>query len=107
MLYRDTWGVAHIYAPTVEGGLYAMGWGQAEDRPEQLLLNLLMGIGEYAGAVGEEGVEVDLRSRMFDHYAIGKRGFPGLRPELRSGITAFVAGINDFYAAHPKDVPAW
>jgi acyl-homoserine lactone acylase PvdQ len=107
VLYRDTWGVAHIYAPTVEGGLYAMGWGQAEDRPEQLLLNLLMGIGEYAGAVGEEGVAVDLRSRMFDHYAIAKRGFPELRPELRSGITAFVAGINDFYAAHPSDVPAW
>ena len=107
MLYRDTWGVAHIYAPTVEGGLYAMGWGQAEDRPEQLLLNLLMGIGEYAGAVGEEGVAVDLRSRMFDHYAIAKRGFPELRPELRSGITAFVAGINDFYAAHPADVPVW
>ena len=87
VLYRDTWGVAHIYAPTVEGGLYAMGWAQAEDRPEQLLLNLLMGIGEYAGAVGEEGVAVDLRSRMFDHYAIAKRGFPALRPELRSGIT--------------------
>ncbi len=84
-----------------------MGWGQAEDRPEQLLLNLLMGIGEYAGAVGEEGVAVDLRSRMFDHYAIAKRGFPVLRPELRSGITAFVAGINDFYAAHPADVPVW
>ena len=102
VLYRDTWGVAHIYAPTVEGGLYAMGWGQAEDRPEQLLLNLLMGIGEYASAVGEEGVKVDLRSRMFDHYEMGKRGFPALRPELRAGITAFVAGINDFYAAHPR-----
>jgi acyl-homoserine-lactone acylase len=107
ILYRDTWGVAHIYAPTVEGGLYAMGWGQAEDRPEQLLLNLLMGIGEYSSAVGKEGLNVDLRSRMFDHYAIAKRGFPGLRPELRSGITAFVAGINDFYRAHPADLPAW
>jgi acyl-homoserine-lactone acylase len=67
VLYRDTWGVAHIYAPTVEGGLYAMGWGQAEDRPEQLLLNLLMGIGEYSSAVGKEGLNVDLRSRMFEH----------------------------------------
>ena len=36
VVYRDTWGVPHIYAPTVEGGAYAMGWTQAEDRPTQL-----------------------------------------------------------------------
>ena len=46
MLYRDTWGVAHIYAPTREAGAYAQGWGQAQDRPEQLLINLTMGLGE-------------------------------------------------------------
>ena len=107
VLYRDTWGVAHIYAPTVEGGLYAMGWAQAEDQPEQLLLNLLIGTGEYATAVGEEGVSIDLRSRLFDHHDIAKRGFPELRTELRSGVSAFVAGINDYYAAHPADVPEW
>ena len=44
---------------------------------------------------------------MFDHYGIAKPGFPELRPELRSGITAFVAGINDFYSRHPADVPDW
>ena len=31
VIYRDTWGVPHIYAPTVEAGLYAQGWAQAED----------------------------------------------------------------------------
>ena len=25
VIYRDTWGVPHIYAPTVEDGLYAQG----------------------------------------------------------------------------------
>ena len=33
VVYRDTFGVPHIYAPTVEDGLYAQGWAQAEDRP--------------------------------------------------------------------------
>ncbi|HVS66321.1 MAG TPA: penicillin acylase family protein [Thermoanaerobaculia bacterium] len=107
VLYRDTWGVAHLYAPTIEGGMYAMGWGQAEDRPEQLLLNFLMAIGEFSTYAGEEGVQVDLRSRMFDHYGAGQRGLPDLRAELRSHLDAFVAGINDFYAAHPEDVPEW
>lgn len=33
VLYRDTWGIPHIYAPTPEEGLYAQGWAQAQDRP--------------------------------------------------------------------------
>ncbi|HVS12430.1 MAG TPA: penicillin acylase family protein [Thermoanaerobaculia bacterium] len=107
VLYRDTWGVAHLYAPTVEGGMYAMGYGQAQDRPEQLLLNFVMAIGEFSTYAGEDGVQVDLRSRMFDHYGAGKRGLPGLRAELRSHLDAFVAGINAFYREHPEDVPEW
>ena len=68
VVYRDTWGVPHIYASTVEDGLYAQGWTQAEDRPEQLLLNFMMAMGEHASVVGESGVDGDLRARLFDHY---------------------------------------
>jgi acyl-homoserine lactone acylase PvdQ len=53
VIYRDTWGIPHIYAPTVEQGLYAMGRAQAEDRPEQLLINIKMALGEYASIVGK------------------------------------------------------
>ena len=35
VVYRNTWGVPHIYAPTAEAGMYAIGWAQAEDRPEE------------------------------------------------------------------------
>jgi acyl-homoserine lactone acylase PvdQ len=107
VVYRDTWGVPHIYAPTVSAGLYAQGWAQAEDRPEQLLQNFLMAIGEFSSVVGEDGVQVDLRSRMWDHYGIGKRGVGSLRPELREHLQAFADGINDYYAAHPEDLPEW
>jgi hypothetical protein len=48
VVYRDTWGVAHIYAPSVEAGLFAMGWAQAQDQPEELLKNMLRGMGELA-----------------------------------------------------------
>lgn len=107
VVYRDTWGVPHIYAPTVTAGLYAQGWAQAEDRPEQLLLNLLMGIGEYSSVAGEDGVQVDLRSHMWDHYGVAREGWEEIRPELREHLEAFARGINDYYAAHPEDVPEW
>src|SRR5262245_26792383 len=107
VLYRDTWGVPHIYTPSIAAGLYAQGWAQAEDRPEQLLLNLKMGMGEFASVVGEAGVETDLRSHLWDHYGVAKAHFETLLPEVREHLEAFVAGINDWYTAHPADVPAW
>lgn len=107
VVYRDTWGVPHIYAPTIEAGLYAMGYAQAEDRPEQLLQNLMLAIGEFSEVVGAAGVPSDLRARMWDHYGAGKRALAGLDETLDRELDAFVAGMNDFYQEHPEDRPEW
>jgi acyl-homoserine lactone acylase PvdQ len=107
VVYRDTWGVPHIYAPTIEAGFYAMGWAQAEDRPELLLMNLLGALGERARVEGPGAVREDLVVRAFDHYGVAQRRADRIRPEVRSQVQAFVRGINDYYRAHPGDVPAW
>lgn len=107
VIYRDTWGVPHIYAPTVEAGLYAMGWAQAYDRPTQLLENFAQAMGMTAKYQGPGAVQENMVVRMFDHYGVAKANMDKIRPEVRGHITAFVKGINDFYAAHPEDVPGW
>ena len=111
-VYRDTWGVPHIYAESAEAGLYASGWAMAEDRLSQLLENYLFGLGEYAAAFGpgndDAWVRSDLESRMWDHYGTAKRHYEAkLNPELRRHLAAFIAGINDYLDAHPDDVPDW
>jgi acyl-homoserine-lactone acylase len=107
VIYRDTFGVPHIYAPTVEAGLYAMGYAQADDRPEQLLINIMMALGELASVQGEGAVEQDLRSRTFDHHGASLRAVASLPGQRRRQLEAFVSGINAFYRAHPQDVPEW
>lgn len=107
VVYRDTWGIPHIYAPTVEAGMYAMGWAQAEDRPEELLKNLMVAIGEFAKVVGPAAVNSDTRSHMWDHYGTAKRLADMNPPEVRAQNRAYAQGMNDFYAAHPEDVPEW
>jgi len=37
-LYRDTWGVPHVYADTEAAGYYALGYAQAEDRLADIYL---------------------------------------------------------------------
>jgi acyl-homoserine-lactone acylase len=111
-VYRDVWGVPHIYAATAEAGLYASGWAMAEDRLSQLLENYLFGLGEYSAAFGagedDRWVRSDLESRMWDHYGAAQRHYEQkLNPELRRHLAAFVAGINAYLDSHPDEVPEW
>ncbi len=107
VVYRDTWGVAHIYAPTPEKGMYAMGWAQSQDRPEQLLQNILIAIGEISSVAGPDQVQTDLRSHMFDHYGVAKARFDAIPVDVQANIRAFARGMNDYFAAHAEDKPAW
>jgi acyl-homoserine-lactone acylase len=107
VLYRDQWGVAHIYAPTVAAGMYAMGWAQAEDRAEQLLINLKLAMGEYSEVVGPAGIRHDVRSRLFGHHRLAEEAWSQYSKTDRAIISAFARGIDDWLSAHPDAVPQW
>jgi len=107
VIYRDTWGVPHIYAPTVEDGLYAQGYAQAEDRPQQLLMNFKIAMGEFTEVIGEEAVTTSMLSLLFDHYGTAQRAWETQSKIARLRIQSFVDGINAWYATHPDDVPQW
>ncbi|MBN4046775.1 penicillin acylase family protein [bacterium AH-315-P07] len=106
IIYRDTWGIPHIYAPTDTEGLYAQGYAMAEDRPQQLLLNLLAGVGQLSMIAGPDAINNDLRSAMFDHYGVARRRYEEISPKVREHLEAMAAGINHFYDESDK-TPAW
>lgn len=107
IIYRDTYGVPHIYAPSVEAGLYAEGWAQAADRPTQLLLNLKIALGELTEVQGEGGVQMSLLSHMFGHRRNAERSVAKMSDAEHRRVKAFANGITDFYRAHPDDLPDW
>ena len=107
VIYRDNFGVPHIYAPTVEAGLYAQGWAQAEDRPTQLLMNLKIALGELTELAGEGGVQTSLIAHMFGHMRNAALSVADMTETERNRLIAFANGITDFYQAHPEDVPPW
>lgn len=107
VVYRDTWGVPHIYAPSVEAGLFAMGWAQAQDRPEEILKNMLRGMGELASVEGPGALEGDRLALMWNLYEGSRALADRIRPEVRRHIRAFARGIDAYYAGHPQDLPPW
>ncbi|HIG28916.1 MAG TPA: hypothetical protein EYQ50_14430 [Verrucomicrobiales bacterium] len=65
MVYRDQWGVPHIYADTREAGIYALGYCQAQDRLEDIYKAVRTGVGSNAEVFGAEHVQMDYMVRLF------------------------------------------
>jgi len=106
-IYRDNWGVPHIYADTEEAALFALGYVQAEDRLEQLLKNYLHAEGRMASVFGEKFVEEDYRQRLLRHGEIARTRYGELDAQFRKLLEAFVAGIKSYMKEHPDNVPSW
>ena len=64
-LYRDTWGVPHVYADSEAAGYYALGYAQAEDRLEDIYLAIREATGRMAEVKGKGALENDYLMRLF------------------------------------------
>lgn len=106
-IYRDTWGVPHIYAASEAGAAYAHGYAQAEDRLEDLLIAYRIAVGRASAVLGPAALELDTVAVIARHEPIARRRYPELSAETRKLLEAFVAGVRDYMREHPEAVPSW
>ncbi len=104
-IYRDTWGVPHIYAKNEIALAYGMGYAQAEDRLGQIMTNYRWAVGRMAEAFGPDFVEHDYIQRVWRHAEISAEKFSQLPPHLQKELESFIAGIKAFMRDHPEKVP--
>jgi acyl-homoserine-lactone acylase len=65
-IYRDTWGVPHIYGPTDASVVLGMAYAQAEDNFAHLEDNFIRALGRAAEVHGEEAVRDDQIARALE-----------------------------------------
>ena len=106
-LYRDVWGVPHIYADTELGAAYAYGYAQAQDRLEQILRNYRQAEGTLAEVDGPSALMGDFISRVVGHAEVCRAQYPQMPAQARAYIEAYQAGIKRYMQEHPSEVPAW
>ncbi|MCI0465134.1 MAG: penicillin acylase family protein [Gemmataceae bacterium] len=106
-IYRDSFGVPHIFAKTEEGAAHGMGYAQAEDRLEELLKQYRRAEGSMAEAFGEKFIQHDYRQRLWRHRAVAESNYPKLPAKIRALCEAYQAGIRRYMREHPREVPAW
>jgi acyl-homoserine-lactone acylase len=62
-IYRDTWGVPHIYAKTDAGAAFGLMYAQAEDNFWQLETDYIDSLGRAAEVEGERRLQSDILYR--------------------------------------------
>src|SRR3989454_2074757 len=106
-IYRDEFGIPHVFAPNLEDAAYAVGYAQAEDRLEELLKNYRRANGTMAEVFGPDYFRQDVIQRIWRHGAISREKYEQISARMRAVIEAYQQGIKQFMKEHPEQVPAW
>src|SRR5262249_38973420 len=107
VIYRDDFGIPHIFARTEAGAAYGMGYAQAEDRLEEVLKQYRRAAGTMAEVFGPAFLRDDYRQRLWRHRAVAEANYPKLSAKVRGIIEAYQAGLKAYMKEHPKEVPPW
>lgn len=95
-VWRDIWGVPHIYAQNEHDLFYAQGFVQAQDRFWQMELHRRIGLGQTAAIFGRKTLEID---RFIHRVGINRAAsvdLTALDKESASLLEAYSAGVNAF-----------
>lgn len=106
-LYRDEWGVPHVYAQNVRAMAYAFGYAQAEDHLEPMLVAYRVVNGRAAELLGEPFAESDAFSISMGHARLAEAALQVVDPVTRDLCEGFALGANAYMAEHPQGVPSW
>ena len=104
-IYRDEWGVPHIFAETDADAAYALGYAQAEDRLADIFINIRSAIGSLSEVVGEEAIQRDYLFRLVRNAEMAQKQYSEAPPEVRELGENLVKGIQAYMKQHPEDVP--
>ncbi len=93
-VFRDPWGVPHIYAKNTEDLFFAQGFVAAQDRLWQMEMWRRAGEGRLAEILGEKALERDIFARLVRYRGDMEAEWKSYAPDAREIIEAFVRGVN-------------
>ncbi len=104
-IYRDTFGVPHIYGRTDESVVFGLMYAQAEDNFWQLEEDHINKLGRAAEVYGSSRLTGDLMVRLFETTKRAQTEYARLSPLMRRLCDAYANGINFYLKRHPEVRP--
>lgn len=104
-IYRDTYGVPHVFGRTDAATVFGFAYAQAEDNFWRVEENFILALGRGAEVYGEKAVNEDRLNRALEIPKLARAEYARLDPKMRSLCDAFAAGFNFYLARHPEVRP--
>jgi penicillin G amidase len=102
---RDSWGVPHIQAASLNDLVEAQGYVMAQDRLWQMDLLRRIARGRVAEIVGPAALPLDRQFRTFGFGRAADRDVSLLDAEERSVYESYASGVNRFIEEHQSRLP--
>ena len=104
-IYRDTYGIPHVFGETDAATMFGFAYAQAEDNFWRIEDNYLSALGRRAEVEGEDGVESDRRNHALGIAGLAREEYRRLPTKMRTLLDGFAAGLNAYLADHPDVHP--
>ncbi|HMP00938.1 MAG TPA: penicillin acylase family protein [Gemmatales bacterium] len=104
-IYRDDYGVPHIFAPTDEACVFGYVYAQAEDYFWQVEDNYLRAIGRAAEVHGPEALADDVLNRALEIVELSKAELEKADSQSKKLLLASTDALNFYLARNPQVKP--
>jgi acyl-homoserine-lactone acylase len=104
-IYRDSYGVPHIYGPTDASCVFGYIYAQAEDNFWQIEDSYIRALGRASEVYGERTLADDMLNRALEIPRLAKAEYDRTTGRARELSNAMADGLNYFLAHNPQVKP--
>ena len=106
-IYRDEWGVPHVFADSLRALAFGFGYAQAEDHIASMMTAYRVAMGRAAEILGEPYAASDEFAILMGHGDLAMAMYPNLDPITRDLCEGFALGVNAWLLDWPGRAPDW
>ncbi|HEX4946680.1 MAG TPA: penicillin acylase family protein, partial [Blastocatellia bacterium] len=104
-IYRDNWGVPHVYGPTDYSVMFGFMYAQAEDNFWQIEDSYIQALGRASELNGERSFDQDVLNRQLEIVRLAQSDYAKANKTIREMCNATADGLNYFLAKNPNVKP--
>ncbi len=104
-IYRDIYGVPHVFGRTDESTVFGFAYAQAEDNFWRVEENFILALGRASELYGEKSLDEDRLNHALEIPRLAREEYARLDKHMRSLCDAFAAGFNYYLERHPEVRP--
>lgn len=104
-IYRDSFGIPHIYAENDDDLYFCQGYVHAQDRLWQMETFRRLMRGRTAEVGGKELVDLDMFMYLLRFEEIAKKLSLNISDETEKALTAYIKGVNAYISENKKNLP--